>query len=200
MAQPKKKPALSLFRWLALLPIPLLACVAAHYGWLGFLENKLLDWRFQYRGERDAPVKVVYVDIDSQSLSEIGGFPWSRLYFARVATALVEQAKVKAVGIDVVFSENGVAEAVDWAKLVKGNRELGKFLAGGPPVVLGASYAAFVDRDINQQLVFRELPLVRRVGRGADNPAPELPSFRISETDPRRRWSPPLVGLIDTID
>lgn len=174
--------------------------VAAQAGWLDFLEHKAIDWRFQFRGELDAPVNVVYVDIDSQSLSEIGGFPWSRSYFARVASALVDQAKVRAVGIDVVFSENGVAEAIDWKKRVEGNRELGRYLAKNPPVVVAAAYAAAADRDINGQIVFRELPRVHKLKEGDPLAEPELPSFRIHETDARRQWSPALIGLIDTMD
>ncbi|MEO6003349.1 MAG: adenylate/guanylate cyclase domain-containing protein [Opitutus sp.] len=189
-------------RWMGLwlIPIPVAWCLCAQLGWLAFLENKFVDWRFQWRGEADAPIKIVYVDIDSQSLSEIGGMPWSRTYFARVAQALIERAGVKAVGIDVVFSENGVAESVDWKKRVEGNRELAQFLATNPPVVVAASYAAAVDRDVNGNLVQRALPRVS-VGQGlVPGDPPELPAFRVSEKNARQLWSPPLIGLIDTMD
>jgi len=196
----KKRQAFSWLRWAVLLAVPTVWCVAAHVGWLDFLENKLVDWRFRYRGEIDAPVKVVYVDIDSQSIAEIGGTPWDRTYFARVASALIEQAGVRAVGIDVLFSENGVPEAVDRNKHVRGNLELGKFLFRDPPVVLAASYAAAVDRNINGELVFRELPLISRMEPGREAALPELPALRTHPTDPKKVWNPALVGLIDTID
>ncbi len=197
---PKKARTQSIARWLLLLPIPLLWGVLMQYGLLDFIENRLIDWRFKARGEITAPVKVVYVDIDSQALSEIGGFPWNRTYFARVIRTLIEQAGAKAVGVDIVFSENGVAEAIDWKKRVEGNRELAKFLARNPPVVSAASYAAPVDRDINGRLVYRMLPLVRKQKHQEAAEPPELPAFRISENDPNRLWSPPLIGLIDSID
>ena len=197
---PKKARTQSIARWLLLLPIPLLWGVLMQYGLLDFIENRLIDWRFKARGEITAPVKVVYVDIDSQALSEIGGFPWNRTYFARVIRILIEQAGAKAVGVDIVFSENGVAEAIDWKKRVEGNRELAKFLARNPPVVSAASYAAPVDRDINGRLVYRMLPLVRKQKHQEAAEPPELPAFRISENDPNRLWSPPLIGLIDSID
>ncbi len=196
----KKKQTFSWLRWAVLLVIPAVWCVATHVGWLGFLENKLVDWRFRYRGEIDAPVKVVYVDIDSQSIAEIGGMPWDRTYFARVASALIERAGVKAIGIDVVFSENGVPEAVDRTKHVRGNLELGKFLFRDPPVVLAASYAAAIDRGINGELVFRDFPLIRRMEPGEEGALPELPALRTHPTDPKKVWNPALVGLIDTID
>jgi adenylate cyclase len=197
---PKKAKTRSIARWLLLLPIPVLWGVLMQSGLLDFLENRLIDWRFQTRGEIAAPVKVVYVDIDSQALSEIGGFPWNRTYFARVLRTLIEQAGAKAVGVDIVFSENGVAEAIDWKKRVEGNRELAKFLARNPPVVSAASYAAPVDRDINGRLVYRMLPLVRKQKNKEAAEPPELPSFRISENDANRLWSPPLIGLIDSLD
>ncbi|MBK8859267.1 MAG: adenylate/guanylate cyclase domain-containing protein [Opitutaceae bacterium] len=197
---PKKARTRSIARWLLLLPIPLLWGVLMQSGLLDFLENRLIDWRFQARGEISAPVKVVYVDIDSQALSEIGGFPWNRIYFARVLRTLIEQAGARAVGVDIVFSENGVAEAIDWKKRVEGNRELAKYLFRNPPVVSAASYAAPVDRDINGRLVYRMLPLVRKLKNKEEGEPPELPAFRISENDPNRLLSPPLIGLIDSID
>lgn len=196
---PKKTKLTFHLRWLLLLPIPVLWSLAAHGGLLTFLEHRTIDWRFQFRGEIPSPVKVVYVDIDSQALSEIGGFPWSRIYFARVLQALVEKGGVKGVGVDIVFSENGVAEAIDWRKRVEGNRELARYLSRNPPVVTAASYAAPVDRDINGRLVFRSLPRVSQVSNPDQAEPPETPVFRLSETDPRRTWSPGLVGLIDSM-
>jgi adenylate cyclase len=201
VAPPKKKTTFASFRWLLLLPIPALWCVLAHFGGLTFFENKFVDWQFRLRGEIDAPVNIVYVDVDSRSLSEIGGSPWSRSYFARVCAALIEQGHVESIGIDMVFSENGVAEAIDWKKRVEGNREFARYLTKSPSVVLAASYAAATDRDINGKLITRELPTVRgksRPGTGAE--LPELPSFRLNEKDQRRQWSPALIGLIDTMD
>lgn len=189
-------------RWAALwlVPIPIAWCLLAHYGWLGFLENKFLDWRFRFRGEIDSPARIIYVDMDSRSISEIGGVPWSRMYFARVARALIEHAGVKAVGIDVLFSDNGVAESIDWKKRVEGNRELARYLASSPPVVLAASYAAEEDRGINGELLHRELPRVDKHGGVTIGEPPELPFFRLSERNVGQQWSPALIGLIDTID
>lgn len=199
MPLPKAKKLLSL-RWFLLSPIPLLWCLLSSYGLLDFAENKSIDWRFQYRGELPSPLKVVYVDIDSQSIDEIGGFPWSRAYFARVAQTLIEQGQVSAVGYDIVLSDNGVAESVDRVKLVTGNRELARYLWNNPPVVLAASYSAVTFRDINGKLTNRELPLLSKLGpdfRIDDLKPPELPSFNVGRKFP---WNPPNIGLIDTMD
>ena len=106
MASNKKATSRSYFRLLLLLPVPALWCVLSHFGGLAFLENKFVDWRFQYRGELAAPIKVVYVDVDSFSLSDIGGWPWSRLFFSRVASALINEGKAKAIGFARLYPVN----------------------------------------------------------------------------------------------
>jgi adenylate cyclase len=194
-----KKSALARLRWLLLAPIPLAWCVIAHFGYLAFLENKVIDWRFRFRGPLDAPVRVVYVNVDSLSLDTIGGWPWNRDYFAVVGRALVEQGGAKAVGMDFVFNDEGRAESVDLDKLYAGNRSLGRYLQNTPNIVIGASYTAADFRDINGAIKAREFPDVSR----PDLPAlhllepPELPSFSLSST---RQFAPPGVGLIDTVD
>ena len=168
-------------------------------GVLGFLENKVIDWRFRYRGPIDAPVKVIYVNVDSLSLDVIGGWPWSREYFATVARTLIERGGARAIGMDFVFSDDGVAESVDTGKLVAGNRALGKFLLHSTQVVVGASYTAMDFRDSNGQKRIREFPDISR----PDLPPlrqiepPELPSFNIGT---KNKYSPAGVALIDTVN
>ncbi len=190
-------------RWLLLLLIPAGWCFLTHVGALTFVENKSLDWRFQYRGERASPVKVVHVNIDSLSLSAIGGMPWSRDIYARVADALLTEAKVKMVAFDIVFSDAGLAQSVDRKKLVLGNAEFGRFLRTEPPVVLAAGYGGHQFLDINDVVRERELPIVAKNRRPLDTlEPPELPSFETSiDPDKRQPFSPPVaVGLIDTLE
>ena len=204
MALPTKKSTLPLLRWLFFLPIPVVWCVLGHYGLLEYFEQRTLDWRFRARGEIASPLKVVYVNVDSLSLStnEIGGWPWSRSYFARVASALIENAGVRAVGMDFVFSRSGMAESEDWKKRVLGNIEFAKYLHGNPPVVLAAAYGGREFRDINGMPKTRNLPLIRNGLDSQDKiEPPETPEFEISNDQEHPQiWSPPFVGLIDTID
>ncbi len=195
--------SLTHLRWLWLLPVPALWCVLSYFGALTFLENKALDWRFQYRGERASPVKVVHIDIDSLSLSAIGGMPWDRSYFADVGKALVHEAKVKVVAFDLVFSDAGLAQSADLRKVILGNAEFGRFLQSQPPVVLAAAYGGRQYLDVNNQITQRELPLVASKTMAREEMAPpELPSFETS-ADPSkpRPFTPPVaIGLIDTLD
>jgi adenylate cyclase len=185
VASPKKS-ALYRLRWLLLAPIPLLWCAMAHYGFLEFAENKMADLRFRYRGPISAPIKVIYVDVDSIALQEIGNMPWSREYFATVAKTLIERGGVKAIGMDFVFSESGIAESADRAKLIAGNRALGRFLwqNPAPPVVVGASYSAGDFRDENGKRAIREFPDVSRpdLPPVSQIEPPERPKLNISAT------------------
>jgi len=185
------------WRLLFLLPIPLLWCVAGGSDWLQFLENRIVDWRFRYRGEIAAPVKVVYVDVDPRTIDDIGNWPWSRSYFAEVASTLVNVAHVRAVGFDFVFSPNGQAESADRKKLVEGDLEFGRFLFRAPPVVLGASFTAGEFRSAEGRIEHRQLP---RVADGLEHldkiEPPEVTALQIPG---RPAWSPPFVGLIDTL-
>ncbi|MEX2044353.1 MAG: CHASE2 domain-containing protein, partial [Opitutus sp.] len=176
--------------------------VAHHYGWLKFLENRSIDWRFEFRGEIEAPLKVVYVNVDTLSLNTIGGWPWSRGYFATVADALIKEGHARAVGYDFVFSDAGIAEAVDIRKLVAGNTEFGRFLITQPPVVLAAAYAGQKFLDVNGKERERILPIVATDTREVEQmEPPEIPSFETSpDPNKRRPYTPPVaIGLIDTL-
>ena len=204
MPSSKTVRSLSFLRWVLLLPIPALWMALEHYGLLKFIENKSVDWRFQYRGEIPSPAKVVYVDVDSISLDIIGGQPWSRAFYADVAEALVKEAKVRAVAFDFVFSEAGLSESVDRRKHVIGNQRLRKFLASEPipPVALGAAYGGHKFTDLTGKVRVRSLALVASDTRKiAEIEPPELPVLEQSiDPDKSIFYNPPIIGLIDTID
>jgi adenylate cyclase len=199
-----KKSALVRLRWLLLAPIPLAWCAVAHLGYLGFLENKTVDWRFRFRGPLESDAKVVYVDVDSISLGPVerggvGGWPWSREYFAIAAKALIEKAGVKAVGMDFVFSDEGVAEAIDESKLVAGNKALGRYLWKTPQVVVGSSYSAGDFYNLEGKKRIRVFPDISRENLDSlhQRQPPELPSLNIGNS---RKVAPPEVAIIDTIE
>jgi adenylate cyclase len=198
VASPNKSALVNL-RWLLLAPIPIAWCVIAHLGLAGFLENKVTDWFFRLRGPMDAPVKVVYVNVDSVSLDRIGGWPWSRQYFATVARTLVERGGVRAIGMDLVFSDEGIAESADLQKILDGNLALCRYLRKTSSVVIAASYTAADYVDKIGRLHSREFPdlSVPNPPPESANEFPELPSFLVA---PNKRYTPPGVGLIDTVN
>ncbi|EIP97994.1 family 3 adenylate cyclase [Opitutaceae bacterium TAV1] len=184
-------------QWLAvaLLPLALLWALFDTLGALRTIEEETVDWRFRWRGTLEAPVNVVYVDIDSQAVSELGNFPWNRDRFATVCKALLAEARVKAIGVDVLMSEAGMPQVVNRAAWNRGNAELGDFLFSEPPppVVLAAAYMGAIRRDEEGNALPVEIPLAGSM------PAdfPEQPRWQ----GPDGLWKPaPHHGLIDTLD
>jgi len=183
---------------LLLLPIPLLWALAGHFGYLRVAEDLTLSWRYRFRGERTAPVKVVYVDIDSRSIGDLKNFPWPRSYFSEVGAALINEGKAKAVGVDVVFSEKGMSVAYDPNFWRRANIEFYNYLVTDPPIVFAASYSATEYREVTGKIEKRELPLIRHGLPPLDEIAtPEILEFEIR---PKMLWSPPRLGLIDTLN
>ena len=193
MAQPRKAKSLSLVRWLFLTPIPLLWILAAHYGHLQFLENRLLDLRFRYRGEIEAPVNLIYVDVDARAVELIGERPWSRAVFSQIAESLLDLGGARAVGFDFVFSRFNRSALVDEAKVAEGNKKFAMMIRAHPrKVVLAAQYTpgnAITQADDT----VRQLPLVRKgLTDPSKNDVPELPEPPLNHPAVAARF-----GLID---
>ncbi len=179
-----------LFVWirrLLLLAIPLAWCLLGHFDHLHFLENRLLDLRFQWRGEKSTPVKIVYVDIDNEAIQAYR-WPWNHSRYAQLLDALFDHGQVKAVGYDIVFSENarpdfGIEEQN------AGRMMFGKSIHRHQQVVLAANYVP--GPGLLQQK--RQFPWVFDGATNPDkNDTPELPAYPVMGPS----WGIP--GLIDT--
>jgi adenylate cyclase len=198
MPRSKKTKLWSSLRWLLLLPLPFLWCAFDHYGGLRFFENRTLNWRYQFRGEIDAPVKVVYVDVDTQAIKVLGERPWDRADFGSVAKVVLDQGHAKAVGFDFVFSDFGISKMVPHDELNKRNFAFGRITRSYPQIVLGAQYAGGDAYIEGGQRVF---PLLRLGHRDPKkNDVPELPQYPlmgsfVDQAKQVRTWG--TVGLID---
>jgi len=69
-----------------------------------FIELKLVDLKFRYRGAVPAGQEMVIVAIDDDSLKSLGRWPWSREVFAKLMQRLKE-AEPKVIGLDIIFAE-----------------------------------------------------------------------------------------------
>ena len=195
MASTKKGTSITYLRWRLLLTIPALWCLLGHFGYLQFLENRLLDFRFRYRGEIEAPVKLIYVDVDTQAIELMGERPWSRSLYANVADALLTVGGAKAIGFDFVLSKINRSGLVDETKARNGNIALRKVILEHPKsIVLAAQYTAG-SAVTQEEGAIREIPLLRKgkVDR-SKNDVPEMPEngFVLGPQGPAAR-----VGLID---
>ena len=69
-----------------------------------FLELKLYDLKFRFRGARSPSQQVAIVAIDDDSLKAVGRWPWSREDMARLLTRL-KQAGPRVIALDIIFAE-----------------------------------------------------------------------------------------------
>ena len=151
-------------------------------GFLAPFENHSIDARFNLRGSMDAPVKVCYVDVDTESISRLGNFPWNREYFAITLDALFQHGGIKAAGMDFVFSMAGIP-ALGRDEAEAGSKALGKSIHKNKNVVAAATFGTkgFFP------FVFQKSQI------NPEDEAPELPAFPIVGPT----WGH--VGLIDTV-
>jgi adenylate cyclase len=95
-------------RWAFALLMVVMACMLA----LGMVPTRVIerldlyayDLRMQVQKPRLDP-RIVVVDIDQKSLSEIGRWPWSRDVVAKLVNQLGDKYHVRSVGFDVLFNE-----------------------------------------------------------------------------------------------
>ena len=189
------------WRFLWLLPIPLLWCFLGYTGQLVFLENKLTDLRYRYRGEIAAPVKVVYVDVDTRAVQLLGERPWNREYFGLAAEALLDVGRAKGIGYDFVFSALSYSEVVDAKKVAAGNWAFGRVVRNHPRIVLAAQYT-FGEGTTQKVGEARLFPFLRLgFSDRAKNELPELPQEPLTgiyldrATGKQTRYG--RIGLID---
>src|SRR5438067_662723 len=73
---------------------------------LNAFENQLFDRRAKYCRQFTPPPtdRIVHIDIDDDSLNEIGAWPWPREKLARIMDEIV-LAKPKVIGMDMYFPE-----------------------------------------------------------------------------------------------
>ncbi|MBI3541061.1 MAG: CHASE2 domain-containing protein, partial [Deltaproteobacteria bacterium] len=87
--------------------IPFLILLLAslfHFPALRWLEQKSIDWRFEWRGARPTTGEIVVVAIDEKSLNQEGRWPWPRKKIAQLIKKMNE-AGPSLIEMDLVFAE-----------------------------------------------------------------------------------------------
>jgi adenylate cyclase len=132
---------------------------------LGFVPSdvvKRLDYLVydvRLRAEAQQPEldpRIVIVDIDERSLSEIGRWPWSRDVVAKLVVELTDRLGAAVVGFDIVFAEPQQSDALQaFDSIVQNKPALELELRG-----LKAGIAEQFDRDAQLAKVLAERPVV----------------------------------------
>lgn len=76
-----------------------------HLSFIDQLELIAYDVRLNATLPGGVDERIVIMDIDEKSLTEIGHWPWSRAVLARMMDALFDHYKIRQIGFDVVFAE-----------------------------------------------------------------------------------------------
>ncbi|MGB9857670.1 MAG: protein kinase domain-containing protein [Dictyoglomaceae bacterium] len=73
------------------------------------LEDRSIDWRFHWRGEKEFPEDIIIIGIDDNSIEEFGNWPWLRLIHAKLLDILKAQ-KPKLIIFDIIFDIESKAD------------------------------------------------------------------------------------------
>ncbi len=78
---------------------------ALNIGVLQRLDDIIYDARLRATMPRTLDERIVIIDIDEQSLDEVGHWPWGRDKLANLTTELFDRQKIALLGMDVLFAE-----------------------------------------------------------------------------------------------
>ncbi len=148
-----------------------------HWRFLKGMENFLYDARVLLTMPGGIDERIVIVDIDEKSITEVGRWPWSRDRVARMVNELFQNYGIALLGFDVIFPEPDESSGLRILEAL-GKEELGDVpgysqrIAGlreqldydhllaksfeERPVVLGLYFRA--SKDIGQALISGVLP------------------------------------------
>ena len=88
-------------------------------GLIPALDSQMFSAMFGLRGTVPTTGRVVIVDIDEQSLAEMGQWPWSRDILAELV-ARAREAGAGVIGLDMVFPEKDRTSPLQWLATLNG--------------------------------------------------------------------------------
>ncbi len=191
-------------RILFLLPISLLWLALDQYAVFDSLHSAAMNLAFRVRGEIQAPVKVVYANLDGRAVSMFGERPWDRAMFADVTKILFEVGKAKAVGYDFIFSSlSASSNLIPVENLKKSDLSMAEVVRQYPNLVLAGNYTGIQlpPTPAEQEMVKRKeaiplrtsvIPLFHQKLISYRETYPETPTFPVIDADVGT------VGLIST--
>ena len=122
----------SVVRWVAGVTLLVATLLILRPPFTEFLELKLYDLKFRYRGARPPGPEVVIVGIDDDSLKAVGRWPWSREDIARLIQC-VKEAGPRVIALDIIFAEKQETAAV--RALANLRQEISRRGAGSPQLL-----------------------------------------------------------------
>jgi adenylate cyclase len=83
------------------------------YPFIKQLENWTYDARLNFTRPDTIDDRIVIIDIDENSLAEVGRWPWGRDKLARIIDNLFNHYEVDVVGFDIVFAEKDESSGLE---------------------------------------------------------------------------------------
>lgn len=99
-------------------------------AWVQAFDRLVYDMRWRLAPHENSEKRIVIIDIDEQSLAQVGDWPWPRSVTARLVEQLLDRYRVQLVALDMVFPESRPGDASLAAQL-------------GRPEVIGAQVFDF---------------------------------------------------------
>ena len=121
-------------------------------GFFRGVEGRLLDWRFQIRGQKDASPEIVIVEINDASVSALGGWPLPRESLASLVQVLTAD-NAKVVAIDLLLVDAAESRG---RKAASGDRALATALTRAGNVILPFAFT-FDAAEANYRQAPREI-------------------------------------------
>ncbi len=91
-------------RWVVGVTLVMWALLLWRPTFTEFIELKLYDLKFRFRGTRPPSPDVVILAIDDDSIKKIGRWPWSREELAALLKT-IKEAGPKVIALDIIFAE-----------------------------------------------------------------------------------------------
>lgn len=158
---------------------PALWGIIQYGGFLKGVEGLCLSAFYKLRGEVDAPIQLIYVDVDSRAIELMGERPFPRLFYADLVHHLFRYGGAKAVGIDIVFSQAAQSFLTDSEKVKLDDAAFRAVIQENKNLVLAAAYTPKVN-VLTSEETLSEFPLLYRgFTDPSRNALPELPSISL---------------------
>lgn len=147
-------------------------------GALDGLKHEAMTWRYLLRGKKVSTAPIVYVNLDSETISAIGDKPWNRRLFGVLVSAMLGPGEARVVGLDLIFSKFGASALLDIETARKGDDFFGKVIERyADQIVLASAYTGIYSSVTDETA---DLMLLREGFTDPEViPFPEAPSYPI---------------------
>jgi len=144
-----------LVRWLGGITLLVWLLVLWRPDFTEFMELKLYDLKFAFRGSRPPSPEVVILAIDDDSLKKVGRWPWSREDLGRLLQVLKETGP-RVIALDIIFAEKQETESLKAVTNLR--RDIARKGLASPEIL------AFCDQEASRADVDRRLAEVIKAG------------------------------------